>query len=68
MSMIATCECVICKHRQEIDLDNDKVDELGPSCARCFGPMVVQNAAYRAPKTRARRRGLGVSASGEPRG
>jgi hypothetical protein len=39
------CRCVLCRHVQQID--PSKVDELGPSCEKCFGPMVVEQAEVR---------------------
>lgn len=39
------CRCVICNHKQ--DVDPRYVDELGPSCEKCFGPMVAEQAEVR---------------------
>jgi hypothetical protein len=38
-------ECVGCKTRKEIDPRD--VDELGPSCDKCYMPMVVIRAEIR---------------------
>ncbi len=38
-------ECVSCKTRKEIDPRD--VDEFGPSCDKCYSPMIVIRAEIR---------------------
>lgn len=38
MSATVTVECVICKHRETIQLTTTE-----PHCAKCLGPVIVKN-------------------------
>lgn len=37
--MKVTCRCITCGHVQSF-AEDDPIDECGPSCEKCFGPMV----------------------------
>jgi hypothetical protein len=41
-----TCKCVLCGAKR-VYTEDDKIDELGPSCEKCMGPMTVEKVERR---------------------
>jgi len=40
---LITCRCIFCGHHRTFT-DDDPINEAGPSCEKCMGPMVVVKA------------------------
>lgn len=38
-----TCKCPVCGYKR-IYTEDDKIDEAGPHCDKCFGPMIAEKA------------------------